>query len=49
MKAYFNMPNPPVKIVKIVMGNAAIGSLAGTQELPVVRSPGLPKFGVISL
>ncbi len=37
MKAYFNMANPPVKIVKVVMGNAAIGSLAETQELPIVR------------
>ncbi|KLO10865.1 alpha/beta-hydrolase [Schizopora paradoxa] len=40
MKAYFGMENPPVKIVKVVMGNAAIGSLQETQELPIIEAIG---------
>ncbi|KAI0773275.1 alpha/beta-hydrolase [Trametes elegans] len=36
MKAYFSMPNPPVKIVNVAIGNGAIGSTIVSSFLPVV-------------
>lgn len=36
MKTYFAMSNPPVKVAKIMMGDAAIGSIDAFNELPTV-------------
>ncbi|KIK61689.1 hypothetical protein GYMLUDRAFT_260725 [Collybiopsis luxurians FD-317 M1] len=36
LKAYFESPNPPVKIVKIAIGDGTVGSGPEFQELPAV-------------
>jgi len=36
MKAYFNTPNPPVKVGKIVIGDGSVASAQVYQYLPTV-------------
>ena len=36
MKAYFGMPNPPVKIAKIAIGDGSLGSAIENEQMPVL-------------